>query len=181
MPLPTILFPGDEELGKRDDDYKQGMKSPLGLAWQQRRMPHPPRRRSLLKVTGGILFLVALYYFFKNMPTDLEPATRRPHYNPPSGPNAPSAGPPPVRQGATPNPNHSEDRVEVVPHDFNGPIKFYQLAATLHAVSRTKGDQLINNNVVGYKPSISGSTSDMSLAFRRSKFEKCCNITAYSM
>jgi len=146
MPLPPRIFPGDVELGKRDDDHRPGSKSGvgLGIAWQHRQMPHRPHRRTLKKIALGVLALIGLYYFFKNMPTDLESPRQRPSYGPPSSPNprplyppkdnAPKAGP--------------KESTEVPLHDFNGPIKFYHLASSLHAVSRTRGSELNNNNVV---------------------------------
>jgi len=146
MPLPPRIFPGDVELGKRDDDHRPGSKSGvgLGIAWQHRQMPHRPHRRTLKKIALGVLALIGLYYFFKNMPTDLESPRQRPSYGPPSSPNprplyppkdnAPKAGP--------------KESTEVPLHDFNGPIKFYHLASSLHAVSRTRGSELNNNNVL---------------------------------
>lgn len=146
MPLPQRLFPGDEELGKKDDDHKKGGRSPLGLAWQHRRM-HAPHRRTLKRLALGLLGLITIYYFFKNMPTDLENPRSRPHYGPPSGPNAP----PPrsaANQGSTGNSGRGAK--EPVLHDFNGPIKFYHLASTLHAVSKTRGSEPVNHNVVSF-------------------------------
>jgi hypothetical protein len=147
MPLPPRLFPGDEELGKRDDDHKRGGKSPLGLAWHQRRLPHGPHRRSLKRLALGILGLIVVYYFFKNMPKDLENPRQRPNYGLPSGPNAPPQKPPPVNRDSRIK-SGDGGTAESVAHDFNGPIKFYHLASTLHAVSKTRGSELINHNVV---------------------------------
>jgi hypothetical protein len=149
MALPPRLFPGDEELGKRDDDHKPGMKSPLGIAWQHRRIPHGPHRRNMKRVALGLIVLILLYYFFKNMPTDLENPRPRPHYDhntPEPGPAAGSNAPP-ASQGSIQKPG-LEETTETSQHYFNGPIKFYQLASTLHAVSKTKGSELVNQNVV---------------------------------
>ena len=150
MPLPPRLFHGDEELGKKDDDHKPGTKGPLDRVWQQRRLLQGPHRRTIRRVGLGILALIGLYYFFKNMPTDLTNPRPRPNYDHPAGPAAPISGsraPPPVNQVPTPKPVEEEAAVKSQ-HYFNGPIKFYQLASTLHAVSRTKGSELINQNVV---------------------------------
>jgi hypothetical protein len=143
MPLPPRLFPGDVELGKRDDDHKPGVKGPLGLAWQRRRMLHGPHRRHWKRIALGLLALVMLYYFFKNMPTDLENPRQRPNYAVPSEPNAP----PPKTITQNSNPGPSQEMAQVQRHDFNGPIKFFHLASTLKKVSR-KGAELINENVV---------------------------------
>jgi hypothetical protein len=143
MPLPPRLFPGDEELGKRDDDHKPGTKSPLGIAWQH--------RRNMKRVALGLVALICLYYFFKNMPSDLENPRPRPHYDhnlAQSGPTVGSGPPPPV-QGSMQK-SGLEGAAEISQHYFNGPIKFYQLAMTLHAVSKTKGSDLVNRNVVSF-------------------------------
>lgn len=141
MPLPPRMFPGDEELGKKDDDHKPGgKKNPLGLVWQHRRMAvaHGPQRRTLKRAALGILAIVAIYYFFKNMPTDLENPSRRPHYMPNTG--SPASTPPSGQK--------TKESAVNVPHDFSGPIKFYDLAESLHAVGNTRGMDLVNPNVV---------------------------------
>lgn len=144
------LFDGDEELGKRDDDHRPGgKKNPLGLAWQHRRIPvvHGPHRRTLKKMAWGILAFVALYYFFKNMPTDLEQPRARPNFARPSEElymRQPARSSPPAYASKP-----SKEETPPAPiHDFNGPIKFYELASSLHAVARAKGSELINANVV---------------------------------
>lgn len=146
MPLPPRLFPGDEELGKKDDDHKRGGKTPMGLAWQHRRMAHAPHRRTLKRLGMGILAFIVLYYFFKNMPTDLKNPRQRPNYGFPTGPNAP----PPKPQDSSSKSGH-DGTTDLVAHDFNGPIKFYHLASTLHAVSKTRGSDELNHNVVSWR------------------------------
>src|SRR5271170_4421934 len=78
MPHPPRLFPGDVELGKRDDDHKPGSKSLLAAAWSHHRIF---LRRSYRKIVVGLVLLVGIYYFFKNMPTDLGPRTSRQNYD----------------------------------------------------------------------------------------------------
>ena len=146
MPLPPRLFSGDEELGKKDDDHRRGGRTPMGLAWQHRRIPHGPHRRTLKRLALGILAFIVLYYFFKNMPTDLENPRQRPSYGFTAGPNAPPPKSTPGEDSRS-KPGH-EGTAESVAHDFNGPIKFYHLASTLHAVSKTRGAELINHNVL---------------------------------
>jgi hypothetical protein len=149
MPLPLRLIPGDEELGKRDDDHKLGTKNPAGIAWKQRRLPHGLHRRTMKRAVMAILALIGLYYFFKNMPTDLENPRPRPHYQPQqTGKDTPIAGSraSPVSESSIPSREHEEATERS--HSFNGPIKFYELASSLHAVSKTKGSETINHNVV---------------------------------
>ncbi|KAI9052967.1 hypothetical protein LZ554_003238 [Drepanopeziza brunnea f. sp. 'monogermtubi'] len=153
MPLVPRLFPGDVELGKRDDDHKPGGKSQLGLAWQHRRIPNTPLRRipntplrrSMKRVVLGVLALIALYYFFRNMPTDLENPRKRPSYVHVAGPHAPSSKELP--DSKTTAPQRGQINTTGVPlHDFNGPIKFYNLASTLHGagILGAKGYEQIN-------------------------------------
>jgi hypothetical protein len=150
MPLPARLFPGDEELGKRDDDHRPGgKKNPLGLVWQHKRISAAQglHRRTLKRLLLGLLGLVAVYYFFKNMPTDVENHSHRPQYIPNTGKTGTQPPPESPPQSQTPGAKPAEKSVAPL-HDFNGPIKFYELAATLHSVFSTSGSDLINPNVV---------------------------------
>ena len=144
MAPPQRLFPGDAELAKRDDDHRPAGRKSLGIAWQHRRIPHGPRRRTLQRVAYGIAALIVLYYFFKNMPTDLENPRQRPNYGLPAGTVVPPSKP--SAHSSTSMPGQAVAEVSV--HDFNGPIKFLHLAASLRAVSKTRGGELINDNVV---------------------------------
>jgi hypothetical protein len=152
------LFVGDEELGKRDDEYRPRNKgsSGLGNLWQQKRVNHGPPRRSLKRV-GMVLFGVfALYLFIHNIPTDLKAPRTRPSYTPNAAGKSPSPHPappakskPPKKSSVTGYSGTSMPRKEeeVVPHDFSGPIKFYDLAVSLHAAAN-QGNAILNRNVV---------------------------------
>lgn len=184
MPLPPRLFAGDEELGKKNDDHKpgKGMKSPLGIAWQQRRLPYGPQRRNMKRVALGLVVLISLYYFFKNMPTDLENPRPWPHYdhNPEQPGPAQGSRPPAANQGSMQKPGHVET-AKVPQHYFNGPIKFYQLASTLHAVSKTRGAELVNRNVVySLENSVELSTNHC-LAICCSELEKRFDTVTHSV
>lgn len=75
----TRLFPGDAEAAKRDDDHVPGSSSSIRLAWQhRRRLIRRPRWQRVLLFLG---LLVAIYYFIKNIPTDLRPPRQRPSYS----------------------------------------------------------------------------------------------------
>lgn len=123
MPLPHSSIFRDEELGKKDDDHKPRPKSQIGEFWQRRRVPH---RRSWKKVVIGIIVLIGLYYFYKNMPTDLRNPRPRPRYLHGSeiGNSATQEKPPSASDGGEPDEEG---------HSFNGRIKFYQLAPSLRA------------------------------------------------
>jgi hypothetical protein len=133
----------------------------------------------LKKIALGILGLIVLYYFFKNMPTDLENPRQRPNYGPSAGSNAPPK-PPTVNQDSTSKPG-SGGTAEPVAHDYNGPIKFYHLASTLHAVSKTRDSDLINHNVVSLTQNTHLGKGLQKVAIRCCEFEECRNIAAYSL
>jgi hypothetical protein len=144
--MPPRLFPGDEELGKKDDDHKPGSRTPLTPLWPHHRTA---ARRSLKRLALGVLAIVALYYFFKNMPTDVQQRSRRPLYiHPEAGEQtAPHAKPPPSSQGPTTTAGTKAEAISKgedneLRHDFNGPIKFYKLAETLQPLSsKSEKDQ----------------------------------------
>ncbi|KAJ4296874.1 hypothetical protein N0V90_006922 [Kalmusia sp. IMI 367209] len=148
--LSRSILPGDEELGKKDDDHKPGTTLRIPK-WTPRSTPLRWRRRRILLAIAGLYLLYALV---KNMPdlgewasqrtastygsastgrfsygydydqTDTEEPT-----GPPPGIRAPRAG-------------------EPTPHTFDGQFKFYRLAASLHGASHTNGYRAINRNVV---------------------------------
>ena len=149
MALPPRLFTGDDEMGKKDDDHKPGRKSSLRAVWQQRRISHGPHKRMLKRAALGTFALIVVYIFFKSMPTHLPNPNIRSHLgqSPQNAPQENGSKPPvPANQGSMPNAGH-EETTAVSPHYFNGPIQFYQLASTLHAV-RAKDRELTNRNVV---------------------------------
>ena len=159
-------FMSDVELGKKDDDHHRHSRSSSGIAlapaapatWLPTR---GPRRRSLKGVAFVALIVVVVYVFVKNVPADLgpNPLMRRPSFDnsalyppgsrsqpppgqglgqtqqyPPSDPNSRSK--PPSGSGA------SSERT------YNGPVKFLELASSLHAISPTKGSSAVNKNVL---------------------------------
>ncbi|RDL30461.1 Uncharacterized protein BP5553_10339 [Venustampulla echinocandica] len=158
MPLPPRLFPGDVELGKRDDDHRPGTKitNPLGLGlgllWEPRRLPHAPHRRSIRRFALGVLALIALYYFFNNIPTDLGPPRKRPYYNPPDSGPTPALPTGLKTSSAEPPHKHKqeqeEDGVEILRRNFNGPIKFYKLASSLRAAPTARPADLYNRDIL---------------------------------
>src|ERR1700728_4542937 len=138
MPHLPRLFPGDVELGKRDDDHKPGSKRPLAATWFHHRICW---RRSYKKIAWGLVLLVGLYYFFQNMPTDLGPRTSRPNYDHTSatrGNNRWSnsqTGKSKETGGSTPSEMTDLDETAArTKHWFNGPIKFYDLSSSLVAI-----------------------------------------------
>lgn len=101
--------------------------------------------------------LVIVYYFFKNMPKGLENPSHRPHYIPSNGPLPPApARAPPIAAG--------KEEIGPVLHDFNGPIKFYQLASTLRSVSHTRGSESVNTNILFAAASLKSAATLLPIA-----------------
>ncbi|KAL2829937.1 armadillo-type protein [Aspergillus cavernicola] len=121
MPLSKPPFLADEELGKKDDDHR--LRTSLDQQWQSKSWKPPRRRRMLLLPV--VIYLV--YLFFKNMPTDLGPVSRRAKSSlPPSQhimPDGPSQSVPPPR-------DEFDSKNESGLY-YEGEIKFYELGKTL--------------------------------------------------
>lgn len=121
----------DEELGKKDDDlhFNQTRFRPA----QSRVYPRP--RRILI----AVIALVALYQFFKHMPTDIAPAAERynptiarlRHPPPPVPAQAPVVSKTNVPPYQVPQKNDEEE-------SFDGAIKFYELARSLPRIQQSE-------------------------------------------
>ncbi|KAF2968421.1 hypothetical protein GQX73_g5151 [Xylaria multiplex] len=163
----------DEELGKKDDDHK-----PVNSAgprrstssWQPSRVPPP--RRSLKRVGLVLAIAVFIYLFVHNIPV-LGPndRMRRPVYpssqgHLPSRPNYPPPGaamhpPNPAAQAQTQTQALALNAGE---RDFNGPIKFLNLAVSLQAISNTRGSQDKNRNVLFAAASLKSAATLLPMA-----------------
>ncbi|PVI03600.1 hypothetical protein DM02DRAFT_240098 [Periconia macrospinosa] len=143
------VLPGDEELGKKDDDYHRGSTSRTHRWTPTRTSPLRWRRRRILV---AILGLCLFYVLVKNFPDWLleQPYDLRGVIPPPPIGNGygatggvedeePSGAPP----GTTP-----PKPGEVAPHTYSGQIRFYRLSPTLHGAGHTNGYRSNNRNVV---------------------------------
>ncbi|KAL1967910.1 hypothetical protein VTN77DRAFT_2327 [Rasamsonia byssochlamydoides] len=124
MPVSRRAFVADEELGKKDDDHRPvpgRVKAPSLPTWR-----FPRRRRLLLALIGVYL----LYLFFKNMPTDLQPAIER--YDPrfATGQNGWSIQSP--VSAARPPPRDKDAVGDAEKYYYNGPVKYPHLAKSLY-------------------------------------------------
>ncbi|KAI9725253.1 MAG: hypothetical protein M1828_003434 [Chrysothrix sp. TS-e1954] len=149
------LFATDEELGKRDDDHKPSPNG--GISWVPRQKPAIRWKRIL----GLIGACACLWVFVRNIPV-LSPARQRlnPYesisYSRPRPARAPIYAPSPASSpvehddSITASTPFSQDAkaAETVPHDFDGPVKFYALAASLHGIARTSGHRASNKNIL---------------------------------
>jgi len=152
------LFMSDEELGKKDDDHK-AVKSPRKRrsSWQPARVPP---RRMLRRISLIAVAAVVVYLFIKNIPV-LGPndRMRRPIYpqsgvlrKPPSSPDSPPPGhvmhpPDPVAESQLKT-NAQVPTANPVERNFDGPLKYLQLGASLQSIASTRGSQQMNKNVI---------------------------------
>ncbi|KAL1303553.1 hypothetical protein AAFC00_006923 [Neodothiora populina] len=163
MPQSSRMFPGDEELGKRSDDRRPPSSSSSSTqAW---RVPVRWRRRRILL---GLVAVVSVWLFIHNIPTDLGSIDER--MGRPMRPGRAVSGiefgykPPPRQPGSSSNraqqgqssqkaptgaPPRSKDRINPEEeHYYWGPVKFYNLASTLHAIPRARGRGASTRNVL---------------------------------
>ncbi|KAK0936257.1 hypothetical protein LTR29_012177 [Friedmanniomyces endolithicus] len=165
MPTHVRLYSKDEELGKRDDDFKprRGPKATnLAKPWRW-------RKRRVLSV---IALLVMGYVFFRNIPEGLGLVERRMASS--IGPSD-SAGKPAGNRveptGAPARPRTVADDGESS-HYYDGPIKFYRLASTLHAITHTFGLRLQNRNVLFAVSSLQSAANLMPMACEMAKWDR---------
>lgn len=143
----------DPELGvvasaKKDDDlYMKGgktLKSSTG--WKSKPSARFPPRKTLKRLAVLLLVVAAVYVFIHNIPTDIGPRDRRrPVYVQPTGQA-------PLQPGLkTPFSDRETEQQPPVLHangEYDGPLRFLELAESLHGISGTKGTQQINKNVL---------------------------------
>ncbi|KAI1377732.1 hypothetical protein F4677DRAFT_45827 [Hypoxylon crocopeplum] len=154
------FFLSDEELGKKDDDHKPFKNGSPN--WHPARVPP---RRSLKRIALVLVVALLVYLFFKNIPV-LGPDTRmrRPSYVYPghaaNTPNSPSPYGRPQSPPSRPNthPSNTPERT------FNGPVRFLELAPTLHAISGTRGTMVINRNILFASSSLKSAATLLPIA-----------------
>lgn len=152
-------FLADEELGKKDDDYRLQKHSHFWHPSKRWKLPRPRR------ILFGIITLYLLYLFFRNMPTDLSPAPER--FNPaltevrqragmPWSPSVPS---PAIPQQSPPS------RDELAPGGdlyYEGKIHFNDLGKTLYRFLKLPGAQgLLASRAVVFAGASLKSISDL--------------------
>ena len=159
------ILAGDEELGKKNDDHRP-INGAASAPWSARKTSPAWKRRRLFY---GICALLLIYIFVKNIPTDLGPA---PRYSPsaadiPSEKLPSTSKPPPVRRPKRPaTPSEAEE------HYFDGPIKFYKLASSLHGVARLDGQHELNKNILFAASNLKSASEIIPIACEMARWKR---------
>ncbi|WPH04691.1 Hypothetical protein R9X50_00758400 [Acrodontium crateriforme] len=177
MPGHSRVYSKDEELGKRDDDFRPKQRSGASSILQ----PWHWRKRRLFAIFSAA---VVLYLFIKNIPKDLGPVDQRlnPAYKPhlyrpaetepvqipqskaPSPPKRPVNGEP---TDAPPRPNGV-----VGNHYYDGTIKYFRLASSLRSIAHTMGSRVVNRNVLFAASSLKSAANLMPMACEMAKWDR---------
>ena len=162
------MFAGDEELGKKDDDHRPLNGDLKSAARSVRQTARGPRWRRIIYGICGVLFI---YLFVQNIPTDLGSdnlhADSKGYQTPIDIKKPLSSTQPPKRK-----PPRPPTPVEAEEHYHDGPIKFYKLAASLHAVAKLGGQQLSNKNVLFAASSLKSVSEIVPLACEMARWER---------
>ncbi|KAI7239892.1 hypothetical protein KC330_g1608 [Hortaea werneckii] len=173
MPTPqSTVYSKDEELGKRDDDFRPKRSSTANSLMQ----PWQWRKRRLFLVVAVALFV---YVFVKNIPTDLGPADerlgypmRRPGQVPRSRPQQGTLPGYPMTEpvGAPRRLPQKDEEADI--HYYDGPIRYHRLALSLRGIQRTKGSALDNRNVLFSVSSLKSAANLMPMACEMARWDR---------
>ncbi|MDI1486366.1 MAG: hypothetical protein OHK93_005593 [Ramalina farinacea] len=165
---PGRFFADDEEMGKKNDDHRpNGPSQPA--PWSVRKPAPAVRKRRILYLLGFLLFA---FLFIRNLPTDLGPRYRmadtrlQPLTPPDSKLVKPQTDPQKKKPPKPAGPTEAEE------HYFDGPIKFYKLAATLYAATKLRGDREFNKNVLFAASSLKSLSELLPLACEMARWER---------
>ena len=169
----SSLFADDEKLGKKDDDHRLSSHTQPAI-WPVRKAGQTLKRRRILYLLCGAIFI---FLFIKNLPTDIGPRPRWADtriYQGPKGepvPSPPSANTPVPVEPST-KPPRPKSPPETFDHYHDGPIKFYRLAASLHAVAKLGGQRDHNQNVLFAVSSLKSVSELLPLACEMSRWDR---------
>lgn len=162
----------DPELGvvasaKKDDDLyiKGGKTSKPSAGWRSKSAHRFPPRKTFKRLGILLLVAVAIYVFVHNIPTDIGPRDRRrPVYT-----HTTDAG---LDQPAS-RPKASEpvdaERIPRATGEYDGPLRFLELAESLQGISGTQGTQPINRNVLFTAGSLKSADAVLPIACQMGK------------
>lgn len=161
MSARSRLVSRDEELGKRDDDFKpRRSRSPSMLTV-------PPWRWRKRRIVVVVALVVLIYVFVHNVPTGIEERMSAGYGQP--DPYAAVARKEP--SGAPPRDGSVEEDVESK-HYYNGIVKFYKLASSLHKISRGMGNLVHNRNVLFAASSLASAANLLPMACEMARIDR---------
>lgn len=156
----------DPELGvhKKDDDlYKGGKKRTSSIGWKS--APRVAPRKTFKRLGLLVLIAAAAYLFIHNIPTDVGPRhSARPSYPIAKAPSEAVPAPKPKAPSAIDTVDEDEGDAGPPSRDYDGPIRFMELAETLHAIGGTHGSSTLNKNVLFAASSLRSAGSLLPLA-----------------
>ncbi|KAK5692956.1 hypothetical protein LTR97_010432 [Elasticomyces elasticus] len=162
------VYSKDEELGKRDDDFKPKRSPTLSGLLQ----PWRWRRRRIFVVIALLALAYVLLPQMRYWPQDLGVAGMGTQWSSDSSNSAErSAGNHIEPTGPPPRPSTGEDH-EDGKHYYDGPIKFYRLATSLHAIARTMGTRPQNRNVLFAVSSLRSAANLMPMVCEMAKWDR---------
>ncbi|OLN81016.1 hypothetical protein CCHL11_09978 [Colletotrichum chlorophyti] len=156
--LRSFVFLSDEEMGKKDDDHHRGgggggnkphmLLRNRNPQWQP--VAKMPSRRLSRRLALLLLIACGLWYLLSDVSfsfIDRPPNYIYPYPDDPRGHSSSSRD-----RDANSRKTGRRPKGQPIPsgaeRDYNGPIKFHQLASSLHAIAATKGSQAVNQNIL---------------------------------
>ncbi|KAI9732374.1 MAG: hypothetical protein M1834_001582 [Cirrosporium novae-zelandiae] len=171
----ALFYDRDEELGKKDDDHHLHSNNSRAPAWSRWTGPHRLRRKRVLWMILGIGILYYLLVVTLPIIVNLTEGTRYPYSQPSDlgsswnspkphipGMIEPPKGPPPKDAAAQ----------DLGKHYYNGQIKFYELASSLHGISRSRGIYEANRNVLFAASNLKSASTLITLACEMARWER---------
>jgi hypothetical protein len=167
MPYYSRVLSKDEELGKRDDDFRPKRSHSAANVFNILRW----RKRRLFGLLAGI---VLVYLFIANPPTDVRRVGGRRYGQPAELGQYAGASTAPRKEptGPPPRPMIDADDGDEEKRYYDGPIKFYRLAASLHSITRTMGQHNTNRNVLFAASSLKSVANLLPMACDMAKWDR---------
>lgn len=156
MPLLGRIFAGDEELGKKDDDHKLRKSHVLPLPWTFR---HPVLAFRKRRLFYGVVLLFLVYLLIQNAPLDLGLHSRR-RGSLVSGEARASS----YEAAPTGQPPRPRAFPKIEEHYYEGRIKFYNLAVSLHGMMGLRRHNRVNKNVLFAASDLKGASDIIPMA-----------------
>ncbi|KAG7130308.1 hypothetical protein HYQ45_010815 [Verticillium longisporum] len=151
--LRSSVFLSDEELGKKDDDHQLAGTAMLRSShWQPATTTHS--RRLLKRIAVLFLAAIGLWLVSRDILLDLGYGDHRKSRYSYSGLSGSGDTAPYTQHGPAVGNIKTSDTAAAKPaprvpdHSFNGPIKFHDLAVSLHAIPKLRGSLPVNKNIL---------------------------------